>query len=104
MGHFLDTTGNTTLGIALCARCSRKMPLGELYSDPNSPNLMVCKEDLDKYDPYRLAPRPVDQITLPFVRPDLPLTQDQYGIISQDGEEYVVTEDDTGYLYAKKRF
>jgi hypothetical protein len=104
MAKFLDTTGNSTLGIAICARCSRKFPLGELMSDPNYPNLMVCKEDVDQYDPYRLAPRPADQITLPFVRPDLPLTQDQYGIISQDGEEYIVTEDDTGYLYAKKRF
>ena len=104
MPKFLDTTGNSTLGIAICARCSRKMPLEELYSDPNSPNLMVCKDDLDQYDPYRLAPRPADKIVLPFVRPDLPLTQDQYGIISQDGEEYIITEDDTGYLYAKKKF
>lgn len=104
MAKFLDTTGNSTLGVAICARCSRKMPLEELYSDPNSPNLMVCKEDLDQYDPYRLAPRPADQITLPFVRPDLPLTQDQYGILTQDDEEYIITEDESGYLYAKKRF
>jgi hypothetical protein len=104
MAKFLDTTGNSTLGVAICARCSRKMPLEELYSDPNSPNLMVCKDDLDQYDPYRLAPRPADQITLPFVRPDLPLTQDQYGILTQDDEEYIITEDESGYLYAKKRF
>lgn len=73
MAKFLDTTGNSTLGIGLCARCSRKFPLGELSEDPNYPGLMVCKEDKDQYDPYRLAPRSPDQITLPFYRPDLPL-------------------------------
>lgn len=73
MAIYLDTTGNPTLGVALCARCSVKMPIGELQPDPNYPALMVCKRDLDKYDPYRIAPRPPDQILLPFNRPDLPL-------------------------------
>lgn len=104
MATFLDTSGKSTLGVALCARCSRKLPLEELYSDPNSPNLMVCKEDLDNYDPYRLAPRPADQIVLPFVRPDTPLSPDQFGLISESGEEYIVTENGDGFLYAKKRF
>lgn len=103
MAKFLDTSGKSTLGVALCARCSKKFPLGELMSDPNSPNLMVCRDDLDQYDPYRLAPRPADQITLPFVRPDLPLTQDQFGLISEDGEEFIITEADDGYLYAVKK-
>ena len=73
MSIFLDTTGNTTLGIAICGRCSRKFPLGDLRPDPNYPNLMVCVDDLDDFDPYRLAARPEDNIILPFVRPDLPL-------------------------------
>jgi hypothetical protein len=50
------------------------MFLSELMSDPNSPGLKVCRDDLDQYDPYRLAPRAPDQIVLPFVRPDVPLT------------------------------
>ena len=73
MAIFLDTTGNATLGIGLCARCSRKMPLGDLSPDPNAPGLMVCVADKDDYDPYRLAPRAPDQIVLPFVRPDTSL-------------------------------
>jgi len=73
MSYWLDPTGRTTFGIALCARCSRKMFLDQLYPDPNSPGLMVCEEDRDVLDPYRLAPRPDDQITLPFVRPDVSL-------------------------------
>jgi hypothetical protein len=72
-GLFLDPTGQPTYGIALCARCSRKFALADLMPDPNYPNLMVCSEDRDNYDPYRLAPRQPDNIVLPFVRPDLPL-------------------------------
>ena len=102
MPIFLDTTGNSTLGIGICARCSRKLPLGELMPDPNYPNLMVCREDLDQYDPYRLAPRPSDQIVLPFIRPDVPLNTYPSGVITQNGENFVVTTDDNEYLYVKK--
>ena len=70
MSLFLDTTGRPTLGIALCARCSRKFPLGELAPDPNYPGLMVCVDDRDQFDPYRLAPRAEDKVVLPFNRPD----------------------------------
>ena len=73
MPRFLDTRGNPTLGIGICARCSRKMPLHELHSDPNAPGLMVCVEDLDQYDPYRLAPRETENIALRYPRPDVPL-------------------------------
>lgn len=73
MSIFLDTRGRSTLGIGLCARCSRKMSLDDLYSDPNFPSLMVCKDDIDQFDPYRLPARQPETITLPFVRPDDPL-------------------------------
>lgn len=75
MPVFLDTRGNATLGIGICGRCSRKFPIGELHSDPNSPNLMVCKADLDDFDPYRLPARQTETITLPFARPDTPLSE-----------------------------
>ena len=98
MGHFLDTRGNSTLGIGICARCSRKFPLGELASDPNYPNLMVCKEDRDQYDPYRLAPRAPDQIVLPFVRPDLPLNTSPAGVVNELDNIFIITENNDGYL------
>ena len=98
MGHFLDTRGNSTLGIGICARCSRKFALGELHSDPNYPNLMVCKEDSDQYDPYRLAPRAPDQIVLPFVRPDLPLNTNPSGLVNESDNLFIITEDGNGYL------
>lgn len=98
MPLFLDTTGRTTLGIGICGRCSRKFPLEDLHPDPNSPGLKVCLEDLDDYDPYRLPPRQPDQITLPFVRPDVPLTgfSDEsnlllYGIVTEDVDQ-ITTE------------
>jgi len=74
MAIFLDPTGNTTYGIGICQRCSRKFFLHDLHSDPNTPGLKVCIDDLDDYDPYRLAPRQADRITLPFYRPDEALT------------------------------
>jgi hypothetical protein len=74
MPVFLDPTGKTTYGIGICQRCSRKFFLEDLHSDPNTPGLKVCIDDLDDYDPYRLAPRQADRITLPFYRPDEALT------------------------------
>ncbi len=98
MSRFLDVTGESTYGIAICARCSRKFKLAELSSDPNSPGLMVCAEDLDDYDPYRLAPRKEDQIVLPFTRPDTPVNTRPAGLIQEAGSEFFITENGTGYL------
>jgi hypothetical protein len=104
MPVFLDPRGRATYGIGICARCSRKMFLEELSPDPNSPGLMVCEEDKDVLDPYRLPARQTEQITLPFNRPDrhltpgatgLPVrdvlglrleTQDGVSIVTEDGE------------------
>lgn len=73
MPIYLDTRGHSNLGIGICARCSQKFPLDELHSDPNSPGLMVCRADMDEFDPYRLPARDTEDISLPFVRPDVPL-------------------------------
>jgi len=94
MSIWLDTRGRSTLGIGLCARCSRKMSLDELFSDPNSPGLRVCREDLDELDPYRLPPRQPDNITLPFVRPDLPLNTDPSGLVTEDDNSFLIGSND----------
>ena len=99
MSLFLDPTGQTTYGIGICGRCSRKMLLAELHPDPNYPGLMVCDEDTDEYDPYRLAPRRPDQIVLPFNRPDTPINTSPSGLITQDGTEFVVSEDGQRFLF-----
>lgn len=95
---FIDPTGESTFGIAICARCSRKFRLAELSPDPNYPNLMVCREDSDQYDPYRLAPRKEDQITLPFTRPDVPVNTRPAGLIQEQGNEFIITENGEDYL------
>ena len=74
MPLFIDPSGRSTFGLGVCARCWRKFSLEDLYSDPNSPGLKVCLDDLDDYDPYRLPARRTEDITLPFYRPDENLT------------------------------
>lgn len=73
MSVFIDPTGLTLYGIGICDRCKRAFPIVQLYSDPNSPGLKVCEDDLDEFDPYRLAARQTERINLPFVRPDDPI-------------------------------
>jgi hypothetical protein len=95
MSTFLDPSGGSSYGIALCARCSRKFALDDLMPDPNYPNLMVCREDADQYDPYRLAPRAPDKIVLPFVRPDTDIATSNVAAVpaplsvSADGQRFL---------------
>lgn len=102
-GPFLDPSGQPTYGIAICARCSRKMFLSDLSPDPNYPGLMVCELDRDDYDPYRLAPRAPDKTVLPFVRPDTNISTNPSGVITQDGTEFIVSEDGQRFLFVVDR-
>lgn len=96
---YIDPTGKSTFGIGICARCSKKMSLLDLYSDPNSPGLMVCKDDLDELDPYRLPARQTERINLDFVRPDVPLTGEEptrsliFYILTTEDDDDLTTED-----------
>lgn len=74
MPRFLDPTGHTNYGIAICDRCKFKYCSDELKPDPNYPGLRVCDGCRDQFDPWRLAPRQTEKITLPFVRPDVPVS------------------------------
>lgn len=73
MVRFLDTTGNAPLSIGICGRCKLKYPLGELMPDPNAPGLFVCRDDIDQFDPYRLAARQLERIVVDNPRPDDPM-------------------------------
>jgi len=99
MPRFLNTSGQTVLGIGICARCSKKFPLAKLQPDRNSPGLMVCEKDNDVLDPYRLPPRQPDAIALPFTRPDIglnvPTEVDEFDALETEDLLYgVETEDD----------
>lgn len=99
MSKFLDPTGESTYGLALCGRCARKFKLAELAPDPNTPGLMVCDVDRDDYDPYRLAPKAPDQLVLPFTRPDIGIPTNPSGVITQDGTQFIVSEDGQSFLF-----
>ena len=72
MPIFLDTTGLTSLAIAVCDRCKMKKPYVDLRPDGNSPGLRVCGDGCwDTLDPYRLAARKTERINLRFARPDV---------------------------------
>lgn len=71
MPVYLDTRGNTVLSVAICDRCNRKFPYVDLMPDPNFPGMRVCKDDLDKFDPWRLPARQTENISLRFPRPDV---------------------------------
>jgi len=98
MPRYLNTRGHTTLAIGICGRCSIKMPLDKLLPDPNYPGLLVCEKDQDQYDPYRLPARQPDNILLPFLRPDAPLATNPAGVIAQNEEQFLITEDNDDYL------
>lgn len=98
MPLYLDTTGHSTLAIGICGRCSRKFPLDELVEDGNAPGLRVCKADRDEYDPYRLPARQPENITLQFARPDVSLATDPAGLVTQDDNYFLTTEDSEDYL------
>lgn len=98
MAVWLNTRGKNSLAIAVCGRCNRKFPIGELQPDPNVPALMVCEKDRDNFDPYRLPARQTENITLRFPRPDVPINTDPAGAISEDGDYFIITEDGDDYL------
>lgn len=58
------------LAIAICGRCSCKMPYSALMMDGNIKGLRVCAECRDNIDPYRLTPRQPDAFVLRNPRPD----------------------------------
>ena len=76
MPLYLNTLGRGRVAVAICARCSRKMSIEELSSDPNAPGLQVCDGCKDDLDPWRLPPRMTEDISLRNPRPDLPLQVD----------------------------
>jgi hypothetical protein len=75
MSRWLDTTGLTSIAVAVCDRCKMKRPIVEMSSDPNEPGVFVCGDTsegcLDEFDPWRLPAREPEDITLQHPRPDL---------------------------------
>jgi hypothetical protein len=98
MPVFLNTRGRATLAIGVCDRCRRKMSIEDLYPDPNSPGLRVCLIDRDDYDPYRLPARQSERISLPFVRPDADIAVQPVGIVTENENSFIVTNNNDDYI------
>lgn len=97
MPRFLDTTGNSDLAIFICDRCKMKRAHSTAQSDPNFPGLLVCDEGCaDEKDPYRLATRTTEKITIRFPRPDVAVADTSSGILtSPDSGQIISTEQNT---------
>lgn len=74
MSLYIDTRGKPNVAVGICDRCRLKYPNVELRPDRDSPGLVVCDGCNDTLDPYKLAPRKTEDITLRYPRPEEPLT------------------------------
>jgi len=77
---------------AICQRCQLRGLHAEMVADVNSPGLMVHPHCADMLDPYRLAPRETEDITLAHPRPDVNIGTAIPFLITED-EEYVMGEE-----------
>jgi hypothetical protein len=69
-----------------------KRPHSAMRSDPNFPGLQVCNEGCaDNFDPYRLAARKTERITIRFPRPDVSVALDPNDLITTGSEQYVIS-------------
>jgi hypothetical protein len=75
MPLYLNTSGNSVVAVAVCDRCKMKRAVTFLVPDPNSPGLQVCQDTcVDLLDPWRLAPRMTEDITVRGVRPEVEIS------------------------------
>lgn len=92
MPRFLNTLGNSDIAIAVCDRCKMKRAHSVMRSDPNFPGLQVCDQGCaDQFDPYRLAARKTERITIRFPRPDVSVALDPNDLITGAYEHYVIS-------------
>jgi hypothetical protein len=75
MPKFLNTSGRKILGIGICDRCKFKYSLLDLKDDIDKPGLKVCADCRDQLDPYKRPQREVEDISLPFRKPDTDVSQ-----------------------------
>ena len=88
----MDTTGLSSLAIAVCDRCKMKRALVNLMPDSNFPGLRVCNEGCrDDLDPYRLPARKTERINLRFPRPDVSVAVEDNNLITGAYGNYVIS-------------
>ena len=92
MPRFLDTTGLTSLAIAVCDRCKMKRAYTSLGPDTNFPGLRVCDQGCkDQKDPYRLPARKTERINLRYPRPDVSVAVQPNEIVTGGYGQFVLS-------------
>lgn len=92
MPRFLDTLGGSDIAIFVCDRCKMKRAHAEARNDPNFPGLLVCSQGCaDEKDPYRLAPRPTEKITIRFPRPDVDIAVTAQDLVSNGSNSSILS-------------
>ena len=92
MPRFLDTLGNSTLSIFICARCKMKRPADEAQPDRNFPGLIVCQQGCnDELDPYRLPARKTEKITIRYPRPDVSVAVTGNELVTDPSGNYIIS-------------
>ena len=93
MPAFLDTSGLTSVAIAVCDRCKMKVPFVTLVQDGNTPGLRVCEDRgcRDELDPYRLPARKTERINLRFPRPDVSVATDPDALLTNGPNNYEIS-------------
>ena len=72
MSLFKPVRFGSTVSLAVCPRCKSKVYYDDLKLDPNNHN-WYCEDCVDVYDPWRLAARATENITLTHPRSEDPL-------------------------------
>lgn len=72
MSRYLPVKAGESVAVAVCPRCRMKVYYSELKQDPNNKN-WYCGDCVDLYDPWRLAARQPENVTLAHPRPDTDL-------------------------------
>lgn len=70
MSLFLPVARHGSVAIAVCPRCQKKMNYADLKMDPNNSQL-YCGDCVDILDPWRVAARSPEDISLQHPRPDV---------------------------------
>jgi hypothetical protein len=92
MPVYLDTRGQSDLSIAICDRCKMKRAHAVMRADPNFPGLQVCDQGCaDNFDPYRLAARKTEKITIRFPRPDESIAVEDNNLTIGGYENFVLS-------------
>lgn len=98
MSKFLNTFGNAKLSIAICSRCSFKLPYTELSPDRDKPGLWVCEPCNDEKDPWKLPPIQTEDISLRHPRLDEDISTYDPSLLSNEYDGYAITDDEGDYL------